>query len=206
MYAMRRISKKVLMIALLSFAIGVLWVFVVRFSLIRKNDTHSHANFALYVNAERDEFKSFTFYEEVAACNLQGDPKALAHMHDNINHVVHVHQETVTWGQFFSNLGYTLGNNVLATDSGVFSDTELKKLNFKLNGSNVEDVANRVIKSEDVLLVDYGQTTDEQLQQHYDAITKDAAEYNKRQDPSACTGSKPFTLKERLTKTFNIAD
>lgn len=206
---MKRIPKKLLLATCLGFVFGILWLFAVRFALVEKKETHYHANFALYVDGVREQFDNFTFYEEVQSCggDEKNNPRTRTHMHDNIHHVVHVHDEAATWGHFFANLGFVLGNDILKTDDGVFVDgANNKKLTFILNGQVVDGVANATIRSEDALLISYGSDADEQLRSHYEGITKDATEYNKRSDPSACTGGKPFTLKERLSKTFRIAD
>lgn len=150
--------------------------------------THYHANFALFINGEREEFKSFAFYEEVQSCVDPGNnPRHRVHMHDRVNHVVHVHEPAVTWGHFFANIGFGLTNNSVKTDGGVFVDgINGKKLSFVLNGQPVQVIANEVINSEDVLLVDYG--SGENLQDKYNQITQDANEYNRRNDPSSCSG------------------
>jgi len=162
---------------------------------------HYHANFALYINDQQDEFKSFTFYEEIAACSVDGhtDPKTRVHMHDENNHLIHVHDHGVTWSQFFTNLGYTLGDNIIATDSGVYvNGQDGKKLTFMLNGQVTEHIADEVINSEDVLLIDYGTTDPATLMQRYNKIPRDAHKANITADPSTCSGSKPLTLSERL--------
>lgn len=204
---MHRIPKKLLLAACLGFACGVLWLFAIRFALVQKKEVHYHANFAVYVDGIKEEFDSFTFYEEVQSCGAdeKNNPRTRTHMHDSIEHVVHVHDEAATWGHFFANLGYVLGNDLLKTDRGIFVDEENgKQLTFVLNGREVNGVANATIRSEDVLLISYGAEPADTLTDRYDAIIKDAAEYNLRDDPSACTGGKPLSFKERLVKALKI--
>lgn len=191
---------------LVAFLFGAFSAFCVRFVLVQKHDTHYHANFALFVNGERDEFKNFTFYEEIAACSSEqlNDPHTRVHMHDSISHVVHVHDKAATWGAFFANLGYTLGNAVLVTNSGVFVDGQGGELSFRLNGETVSTIANEVIESEDVLLIEYGSDNVAALDAHYNKIVQDADDYNKRTDPSACTGGKTETFGDRFKRTLGI--
>jgi hypothetical protein len=186
--------------------LGALVVFGLRFSLIKNDHVHYHANFALYINGERDEFKAFTFYEEVAACEADhaNNPKARTHMHDQVNNIAHVHDNGATWGNFFENLGYTLGDNLIKTDQGVFIDgAEGKKLTFIVNGQKVPTLANRVIQSEDAVLISYGNDDETVLQIQQMSVTKNAHEFNLKADPAACSGQK-FDVKSRLQKAFSL--
>lgn len=188
--------------------LGAFTILGLRFALVKQDHVHYHANFGLFINGVRDEFKSFTFYEEVASCfdDELNNPKTRVHMHNQINHVVHVHDAAATWGHMFANLGYSLGDDLLKTDQGVFVDGhDGKKLTFLVNGEKVDDLANRLIKSEDVVLISYGSDDETVLQIQQMAITPDAPEYNHRDDPSSCTGSKSLTVKDRLQKTFNLS-
>ncbi len=187
--------------------IGMLAAFLLRFALVDADVVHHHANFALYVNGVRDEFDSFTFYEEVAGCSLGGhdDPKSRVHMHGQINDVVHVHDGGSTWGAFFANLGYTLGDEVLVTDSGVFADKDGSKLTFILNGEKVSNVANNEIKSEDRLLINYGNDSDETLMSRYADTAENAHEYNEKPDPASCSGAADESLKDRFIRTLGIS-
>lgn len=179
----------------------------VRYALVKDTAVHYHANFALYINGKQDEFKSFTFYEEVAACdaNAADNPKVRAHMHDQNNHLVHVHDGGATWGNFFENLGYTLSNNLVETDNGVYiTGDDGNKLTFILNGQPTSIIANTVIKSEDVLLINYGKDDQATVQQRYDAIPRDAAKANQTKDPSACTGGHELTFWNRLKQAIGF--
>ncbi len=199
-------SKKQTLLVALAFFMGAFWLFAMRFVLVEKQETHYHANFAVFVDGERLPFENFLYYEEVAACfgGEEARPQDRVHMHDQVNHVVHVHRDAATWGHFFANLGMTLGDNLFAYEDKVLiedGDTEIK---FILNGGEVDTIANRVIGDEDAMLVSIGEPTDGDLQAQYDEIQKDAHEYNERQDPSACSGGKPFTFWERVKAATGI--
>lgn len=197
-------TKKHGLILLAGLLIGALSIIGLHFVTLKQHSTHYHANFALYVNGKRDTFNNFTFYEEVSSCgaNDTANPKIRTHMHDNKNSVVHVHDDAATWGHFFANLGYTLGNNVLQTDSGVFTNSGDKKLSFIVNGKNVDSLANKVIGDEDVVLISYGSSTDAQLNKQYDTIRKDAKTYDENADPAACSGSKPLSFWEKFQSSI----
>jgi hypothetical protein len=184
--------------------VGILIIVTVRFFTIKDNHVHYHANFGLFINGKRDEFKSFTYYEEVSSCggNDLMNPKIRTHLHDNKNSVVHVHDSAATWGHFFANLGYTLGNTLVKTDDGIYIDgQDGKKLTFWLNGQPVSSVANKTIGDLDVLLVSYGDENTKDLRKQNDQIKKDAKTYDETADPSACSGSKPLTFWDKLQQS-----
>jgi hypothetical protein len=199
-------NRKLVIALAAGFLLGAFWLVAVRFASFQDTRTHYHANFALYVNGQRDEFKSSTFYEETQSCSADEiGPKQRVHLHDQKGHVVHVHDEGSTWGHLFANLGYGLTNKSMQTDTGVFVDGQNGSgLTFILNGQTVESVANEIIRSEDVLLISYGGDDAAVLQSRYDQIARDAAEYNQTSDPSSCSGSKPITFTERLKKSIGI--
>jgi hypothetical protein len=190
---------------LIGLFVGAFTILALRVLLIKDHSTHYHANFALYINGQQDKFDSFTFYEEVAACTVDDptDVKRRAHMHDENNSLVHVHDDGVTWGDFFANLGYTLGNKIIKTDNGIYIDgADGKKLTFILNGETATSIANKVIGSEDVLLIDYGDGASTKAE--YDQIPKNSHEYNSKADPSTCSGSHKLTFGDRLKQALDL--
>lgn len=193
-------NRKLVLALASGFILGALWFVAFRFLSYQDRRIHYHGNFAVYINGQREAFKSSTFYEETQACSADEiGPKSRVHLHDQNSHVVHVHDEGATWSHLFANLGYGLNGKSIQTDEGVFvADVNGNELTFVLNGQKVANPSNEVIRSEDVLLINYGKDSEQVLQQRYDQITKDAAEYNTKSDPSACAGSKPITWVERL--------
>jgi hypothetical protein len=204
---MKIAKNRVLLAALAGFIIGVLWLVAVRLVTFKSDTVHYHANFSLYINGERDEFKNFTFYEEVQSCGSDqiNNPKARVHMHDFVSHLIHVHETGVMWNHFFSNLGYNLDDTMIKNDKGLYVDGQNGKLAFILNGEEVENIANEPIKSGDVLLINYGNDSADTLKQRYNGIKKDAGEYNQKNDPSSCAGSKKLTFTERLKQAVGIS-
>lgn len=200
------IDKKILAVAGSIFGLTVLLIFGLRFALLEKMEVHYHANFAVFVDGERLPFETFTFYEEIESCggNSIDSPKIRAHMHDQVNHVVHVHDNGATWGHFFANLSYVNGDTLFKTDGGTYVEDDDTQIRFLLNDQEVQTTANRTIENEDVLLVSIGNPSDEDLQNQYAQITQDAAEYNEKDDPSACSGGKPFTTSERLKQALQF--
>ena len=202
-------NKKELALILLAFLLGAITIIAIRFVTLVDKEVHYHANFAVFVDDERFVFDNFTYYEEVAACGGNGldSPKIRVHMHDNIGHVAHVHDNGVTWGHFFSNLGFVNGDTVFKTAEGTYVEDENTEITFILNGEEVETTANRTIGDEDVLLisVNTSEISEEKLQEQYDQIEQDADFYNQNDDPSACSGGKPFTVGERFKQAIGIS-
>lgn len=185
--------------------LGALLLGAFRYFNVKDHHTHYHANFALYINGQRDEFKAPTYYEEVQICgNDPTNPRARVHLHNQDPASVHVHDDGATWGALFANLGYTLGNNVLRTSSATYVDGLGGNLRFILNGEQVVDVANRTIRDDDVLLVDYSSADQSTLKKEYDSIPRTAAEHDATADPAACSGSHHLTWRDRLKAAIGL--
>jgi hypothetical protein len=195
-----------LLTALAGFLAGVLWLAAIRYMTVRPDETHYHANFAVYINGARLEFKSFTFYEEVAACSddYSNNPKARVHMHNNVNDVIHVHDKRVTYGDFFDSIDWHLGKDFLRTDDALYQTGTEKILVFELNGTRVERVDNLVIGDQDKLLVSYDAPS-ANFHGQYDAIENKAIDFDSKADPGSCSGlngSGTDTFKSRLDRSF----
>lgn len=188
------------------FLLGALVLGAIRYVTFKDDHVHYHANFALYVDGTRDEFKLPTYYEEVQACGTDSDnPRSRGHMHDNDSYSIHIHDHAVTWSNFFSNLGYTLGNNVVATSSQTYVDgQDGKRLSFYLNGEKVPTVANQVIGDQDVLLVSYGSEDQAAVKKQYESIPHTAKKLDESKDPAACSGSAGPTSTDRLKAAVGL--
>ena len=199
-------SQKRIIVALLASALlGAIWFVMVRAVLVDANGPHFHANFALYVDGEQELFDRGIFYEEVASCGSGADdPKTRVHLHDYVPDVVHVHDASATWGNFFENLGFTLGNNILYENAGTHVSGQTGELSFILNGQPVQSIANKTIQSEDALLISFGNESAEELTSRYESIVRNAAEYNLKADPSACSGSQSVAYWDRVKLVLGL--
>lgn len=193
--AIRRLGKfiksyqSVILLLLVGFIVGALWPVGMRFFLVQAEETHFHANFAVYIDGERENFDSFTYYEEVAACTsaYQDNPKGRVHMHDNVNDVIHVHDKRVTYGNFFENIGWALGENFVSARGKLYVDSQSKQVTYILNGEQVDDISDRIIENTDRLLVTYGDNSHD-LNSQFESVASTAVEVNKYQDPASCGG------------------
>ena len=200
----RLTTSKVVLAMTASFILGIVWFVAMRVALYQSDADHFHANFAIYINGQRELFEEVSFYEEVSSCGSEEDnPLSRVHMHDQVADVVHVHDASATWGNFFENLGFVLGDNVLYARNKTYVDGQGGQLRFWLNGQPVVSIAGKKILSEDKLLISFAQN-DEQMQQQYDEIASTAAEYNTKADPSACTGSDDGSLSDRLRAVLGL--
>jgi hypothetical protein len=207
----KRFPRPILFALGIGLFVGALLILGIRFVNYKPDtskDVHYHANFAVFINGQREEFKGPQYYQEVAVCSLHGaTPLARVHLHDNINNVIHVHAAAVTWADFFTNLGWGIGQNYIASPDQTYTADDANKLNLVLNGKNVTNVTNiaqQVIKDKDRLLVSYGAIDDTTLQQEFKAVGNNASYYDTHADPAACSGaeSQSPTVSDRLHHLF----
>jgi hypothetical protein len=201
--------KKPLVLFVIGLVLGSLVILGIRFATYSPKHTHYHANFAVYVNGEREEFKNPLYYQEVTACQT-GDapilPEQRAHMHDNVNSAVHVHDDGVTWGDFFTNLGWYVGPDFIRTRDGTMYETNGdSKLHIMLNGTDLTGgaaISRQVIGDEDKLLVSFGNISDADLQKEYKTVPATAHKLDVSKDPASCGGSEHLTVQDRLDHLF----
>jgi len=200
-----RLSKKMWFgIGLL---LGILLIMAVRFATYSPHHTHYHANFAVYINGQREQFKDPTYYEDVAACAAYEDitPAERAHMHGDVNSVVHVHDDAVTWGQFFENIGWYLGDDFIKTRSQMYTASGNEKLHIILNGQDytgLTPVSNMVIGDQDKLLISFGDVSKDTLKTEFNDIHNDAKKSDETQDPASCSGHQNASVSERFKHLF----
>jgi hypothetical protein len=194
-------------IASISFLVGLLVLAGIRFATYHPEEAiHYHANFAIYLNGQRELFKSPMYYTEIEDSCSVGEKEVStherAHMHDNINDVVHVEDHAVTWGHFFQNLGWVVDKDVIRTDTQILLPDSNNKITFVLNDKPVDFLTNRVIGDTDRLLVNYGMANQQALQKVFKTVPATAAKYDTAQDPASCSGHKTTTTRDRLMHLF----
>lgn len=190
--------------------LGALVILAIRFvTYAGPPQTHYHANFAVYINGQRETFADPGYYVEVGACSLSGkiQPYQRAHMHDNNNALVHVHDDGVTWGQFFENLNWYVGPDFIRTRTGtLYKADDANKVHFILNGDDLtgtDGITNVVIGDRDRLLVSFGDVTDKQLQTEFTSVPSTAKHYDETNDPASCAGAmQKVTTSDRLHHLF----
>lgn len=191
-----------LKLLLLGLVLGVVLILGLRFiTYMPPKDTHYHANFAVYVDGQREKFENPFYYEEVTSCNLEAknEPEHRVHMHNKANDVIHVHDGAVSWGNLFQNIGWNISKDYIDTSEKLLVNDSHKKMSFVLNGEPISDITGKVIGDKDKLLVSYGTESSDDLKQQFGSISSSAKEFDNNQDPASCSGNhKETTIKDRL--------
>lgn len=178
---------------------------------VHDEPAHYHANFVLYLDGERVRLQDERYMQDIATCRVDASlvsPQDRVHLHQLIDDVVHVHAAGVTWGHFFANLGWLVGDDLVVTDSGQrHSGGDGRQLTFVLNGARVPSIANREIGSLDRLLVYHGPagTSAEDLDRLFETVPESADAFNQsHQDGPGCTAAEhqPETTTDRLRRAF----
>jgi predicted lactoylglutathione lyase len=194
------LTKQSALMGIIGLVVGVVAILGIRLATYTPPEkVHYHANFAVFINGTREQFKGSNYYEEISApCTVKPveTPGERAHMHDNVNDVVHVEDAAATWGNFFQNLGWNIDKGFIKSDQALYQADEQNKLVFILNGEVVSDITNKVIGDRDKLLVSYGSGQD--TKQQLNTVGDTAKKYDVEKDPAGCSGSAEPTLKDRL--------
>ena len=192
-------------ILLIGVIVGLIAFGAYRFVSYDPEHTHYHANFAVVIDNQKEEFESFSYYEELTGCSIDTAPtaKGRVHMHEPENSVVHVHDEAVTWGHFFENLGYSIGSEHLATADKTFT-SDNKSISYILNGKKViGNPANKEIGDEDRLLVVVGAKDEAEAMDLYDVMVPESAhEHKESSDPGTCSSGESHGLMDRFKGVF----
>lgn len=200
-----KISRQSAIFGVVGLLVGALAVLGIRFFTYRPADkVHYHANFGIIINGQRQKLDNPLLYEEIEMCseNKTHTPAERAHMHDKVSDVVHVEDSAVTWGQFFQNIGYGVGDNFISTPSQMYLADSQSQVTFILNGEKVNNVTKRVINDKDKLLVDYGNSPKQDLDKEYGSIPATAAKYDASPDPKSCGTVHGSTMMDRLKHIF----
>lgn len=181
--------------------IGLLLFAFFRFITYRPSrTTHYHANWQVWINGKQQTFPEPAFYQEVASCSINDDTDPLhrAHMHNGIYDIIHVHANGVTYTQFLENIHSAAMPGHLVIGNNVYQNNTENKVTYILNGKPLDSLNGIVIKSEDKLLINYGNESENELIARDKAIDNKAGEYNHKQDPVSCSGDHTTTLQDRL--------
>jgi hypothetical protein len=196
------------LVLILGIAVGILLLAGIRFvAFSAPEKVHYHANFAVFINGQQQPFKDPGYYQETEMCTTAGakTPTERVHMHDDVNNVVHVEDSTVTWGQFFENLGWSVGDSFIKTPDGLLVNGDQGKMSFLLNGEPTIGIARTVIKDNDRLLVSYGSDSNSDLMKQYASVPTTSHKYDVAKDPKSCSGhGERATMADRLKYAFQL--
>lgn len=154
---------------------------------------HYHANFLMFIDWKRVDFTADKYSEDIWKCKIEENmnPRDRVHLHENNQDTIHVHHDWVAWGHFFSNINYVFWEDYLITDTGkVYKNDEKNKLIFILNWKKISNPFNRMINSEDKLLINYwNETEDFLIKERFKQVSDNAVEFNHKYDPWTCSGT-----------------
>ena len=160
-----------------SFLIAIVFLFVgvsATLSAVRSNIEntpepafHEHADFALFLDTVRFDFAKDEFMS-IKPCVAKSNswvPTAYAHgldleeavdLHNRDGNVVHVHQEGVTWHDFFESLKMGLEDNLFVDHEGnQYKEDDTFEFYFFVNGERVDTLADREIRDLDQVSISY---------------------------------------------------
>ena len=102
-----------------------------------RQEVHWHADFALYLRAERFDFNDEQFLSKDAGLPLSKN----VHIHEPRYDVVHVHREQTTWHEFFVSLGFELTDTCIrAPGTELLCSSTTERLTFYVNGVQVDSI------------------------------------------------------------------
>lgn len=202
-YYLSLVRRKAVIAAIVGGAVlGILAIGLVRFVVSAHDETHYHANFAVYINGARQEFKGPQYYQEISACNEHASPLGRVHLHDQNPGLVHVHDTVVTWSDLFANLGWSLSDGMIYDGKTAYVSGQGGTLSFILNGQPVRSIADEIIGDRDRLLISYGNDAESTLQKQYSQVPTDAQKADTTADPSSCQGPEQKDVWTQLRQAF----
>lgn len=202
-YYLSLMQRKAVIAALVGGVILAIVVLgLVRFAVTSHNETHYHADFAVYINGVHQEFKGPQYYQEISACDEHASPLGRVHLHDENPGLIHVHDDVVTWADLFTNIGWSLNDSALFDGKTAHVNGQDGTLTFMLNGEPVRSIANQIIGDQDRLLVSFGTDDNTTLQKQYDSVPADAKKADTTPDPAACQGPEQKNIWTQLRQAF----
>lgn len=119
---------------------------------------HEHASLAVKIHGDSFDF-SLEQYQ------LQSP---FIHLENNNGYVVHRHSVGVTIGYLFETLNFELSKECLVIDDGrKFCTDNVDSLKFFINGRQVVDIRDYIIFDGDLILISYGDETQNELEQQF---------------------------------------
>lgn len=191
--------KKLIPLILIAFIAGLLGgAFIIleqarsEIAAIPEPAYHAHADFTLFLNGEQFDFSKDKYMSNVpckltkstwidAAYAHGTDLEEGLHLHDNVGGVVHLHQEALTWHDFFESLKMKFEDNEFMDDEGnSWKNDEENSFRFFINGQEVETIVDTIINDLDRVLITYGPRDREmsEINAELGQISNDACYYS----------------------------
>lgn len=161
-----------------------------------RQETHDHADFAVYVRGQRLDFNQPEF--------LSSEGKDLSknvHIHAPRTNVVHIHREQTTWDEFLTSLGMGVDDSCLTIRGGEkLCNAGSEALKFFVNGVQIDSLQFQDLADLDRVLISFGSDDDATIGKQLDSVTDEACipgeqckaridPDNKDQEPCTRTGT-----------------
>ena len=149
-----------------------------------RQETHDHADFAVYVRGQRLDFNRPEF--------LSTEGKDLSknvHIHAPRTNVVHIHREQTTWDEFLTSLGMGVDDTCLTLSGGEkLCNAGTETLKFFVNGVRIDSLMFQDLGDLDRVLISFGAEDDATVRKQIDSVTDEACipgeQCNARIDPN----------------------
>lgn len=150
-----------------------------------RQETHDHADFAVYVRGQRLDFNRPEF--------LSTEGKDLSknvHIHAPRTNVVHIHREQTTWDEFLTSLGMAVDDTCLTLGGGEkLCSAGTETLKFFVNGVRIDSLMFQDLADLDRVLISFGAEDDATVRKQIDSVTDEACipgeQCNARIDPNS---------------------
>lgn len=92
---------------------------------------HYHAGFRVYIDGKLQDYSDYKFMNFVPCSehdtkkSAQEEQIELAHLHDGVGDVVHVHRSGARWGDLFKNIGVELPSDLPELTQSIVSDSSI---------------------------------------------------------------------------------
>lgn len=132
-------------------------------------EIHIHAGFQVYVDDQLQDYSGFE-HMKISPCyegervelTPEEEQLEIAHLHDNVGDVVHVHREGATWIDLFSNANIPMGVNPTAYVNGEKVDNILSReienydsvVFFEGENTNIEEKLSNAVTNERIVEVE----------------------------------------------------
>jgi hypothetical protein len=136
---------------------------------------HVHADFRIFVGDEQIDLTDEAFM--TTAMNMVS---ADAHLHDGNGEVKHIHAEDITFAHFLDSLDITLTDNCLTLfeDEALCSGEEQEVLLYVNEELYTQPLSQYTPLDDDRILLYYGNSQDENIQNYIDEIPFDSCYYS----------------------------
>lgn len=149
-----------------------------------RQETHDHADFAVYVRGQLLDFNRPEF--------LSSEDKDLSknvHIHAPRTNVVHIHREQTTWDEFLTSLGMAVEDTCLTLSGGEkLCNAGTETLKFFVNGVRIDSLMFQDLADLDRVLISFGTDDDATVRKQLDSVTDEACipgeQCNARIDPN----------------------